>query len=86
METETAIGFAAAFFTTLSYLPQVFKVWRTRETGDLSVKMLIALAVGLLLWIAYGMFRADIVIVVANAVSVSLVGTLIAFKVRAMIS
>ena len=86
METETAIGFAAAFFTTISYLPQVWKAWRTRETGDLSLRMLIALAIGLLLWIAYGMFRGDIVIIVANAVSVSLVGTLIAFKVRAMAS
>jgi MtN3 and saliva related transmembrane protein len=84
MEIETIVGLAAAFFTTISYFPQVLKVWRTRETEDLSIKMLIALAVGLLLWIAYGIFRHDVMIILANAVSVSLVGILIAFKIRTL--
>lgn len=47
---ETLIGAAAAFCTTVSYVPQLRKCWTTGETGDLSLKMLL-LAAGLSLWI-----------------------------------
>lgn len=79
---ETAIGLAAAFFTTMSYLPQLLKVWRTRKTDDLSVKMLGALATGLLLWIVYGFLKADIAIIIANIVSVIFIGFIALFKLK----
>ena len=44
---ETLIGAAAAFCTTVSYIPQLRKCWTTGETGDLSLKMLLLLACGL---------------------------------------
>lgn len=78
----TALGLAAAFFTTISYFPQLMKVWRTGETGDLSLKMLLALATGLALWIAYGVVKQDIAIIVANVVSVGFVGFILIFKLR----
>ena len=46
---ETLIGGAAAFCTTVSYVPQLRKCWTTGETGDLSLKMLLLLVAGLLL-------------------------------------
>jgi MtN3 and saliva related transmembrane protein len=76
------IGAAAAFCTTVSYIPQLKKVWATGETGDLSLKMLLLLATGLALWIIYGLVRSDFVIVVANAVSLTLLGCIIYFKLR----
>jgi MtN3 and saliva related transmembrane protein len=79
---ETLIGAAAAFCTTISYIPQLKKVWDTGETGDLSLKMLLLLASGLALWILYGLMRSDIVIVAANAVSLTLLGCIIWFKLR----
>ena len=77
----TAIGLAAAICTTASYIPQVRKVWATRETDDLSLKMLVTLAVGLSLWCLYGIVRGDSVIVVANGASLALDATLIYWKV-----
>ena len=54
----------------------------TGETGDLSLKMLLAARGGLALWMVYGFMRADVVIIVANAVSLTLLGGIIYFKLR----
>ena len=80
----TFIGLAAAFFTTISYFPQLMKVWRTGQTNDLSIRMLLALLAGLALWIVYGILQSDIVIVLANAISFCLVGVVARFKIREM--
>jgi MtN3 and saliva related transmembrane protein len=77
---ETIIGGFAAFCTTVSYFPQVIKAWQTRETEDLSLKMLLLLAAGLCLWVAYGFMRGDWVIVVANGLSVTMLSNLIYLK------
>jgi MtN3 and saliva related transmembrane protein len=79
---ESLIGATAAFCTTVSYIPQLKKVWTTGETGDLSLKMLLLLATGLALWTVYGLIRGDFVIIVANAVSLTLLACVIYFKLR----
>ena len=79
---ETLVGFVAAFCTTVSYIPQVKKCWQTGSTGDLSLKMLAILATGIALWVVYGVMKGDIVIIVANAVSLLLLSNLLFFKVR----
>jgi MtN3 and saliva related transmembrane protein len=79
---ESLIGTAAAFCTTVSYIPLLRKCWTTGETGDLSLKMLLLLATGLALWIIYGVIRSDIVIIAANAVSLALLSCIIYFKLR----
>lgn len=76
------MGTAAAFCTTASYLPQLRKCWRTGETGDLSLRMLLLLAAGLALWLIYGMLRGDAVIIIANGISLVLLGGIIYFKIR----
>jgi MtN3 and saliva related transmembrane protein len=78
---ETAVGLSAAFFTTISYIPQLLKVWRTRAAGDLSLKMLATLATGLALWVVYGVMRSDLAIVVANSISISQIGFIAYFKI-----
>jgi MtN3 and saliva related transmembrane protein len=79
---STAIGLIAAFCTTVSYIPQVVKCWKTRKAGDLSLKMLLTLATGLALWVAYGVINSDWVIVGANTVSLLLLGNVLLFKLR----
>jgi MtN3 and saliva related transmembrane protein len=79
---ETLIGSAAAFCTTISYVPQLKKCWTTGEAGDLSLKMLFLLAAGLSLWMVYGFMRGDVVIVIANSISLILLGGIMYFKMR----
>jgi MtN3 and saliva related transmembrane protein len=76
----TAIGFIAAAFTTACYLPQLYKSWKTRSTGDLSFVMLAALAAGCSLWTLYGMLRSDVVLTAANVVSLTFVLGILFFK------
>ena len=78
----TIVGLFAAALTSLSYIPQVKKALPAGSTDDLSLKTLVVLATGLALWILYGIFKMDYVIIIANAVGVSLVATLIGFKIR----
>jgi MtN3 and saliva related transmembrane protein len=77
-----ALGALAAFLTTAANVPQVIKCFRTGKAGDLSKKMLIALAMGFALWLAYGALRGDWIIMAANAISLCLVAVLLWFKWR----
>jgi MtN3 and saliva related transmembrane protein len=79
---ETVIGTCAAALTSLASAPQVYKCWRTRSAGDLSLKTLIALMSGLTLWIIYGFLKGDGIIIAANAVALSLYATLLSFRLR----
>jgi MtN3 and saliva related transmembrane protein len=78
----TWIGSLAAILTSLSYIPQVRKVWPPDSTDDLSLIMLVVLTTGLALWIVYGLLKGDWVIVAANAVGCSLSLTILLCKIR----
>ena len=70
---ETFVGGAAALCTTASYIPQLRKCWTTG---------LLLLTCGLGLWMVYGLMRGDVVIILANGVSLALLGCILYFKVR----
>jgi MtN3 and saliva related transmembrane protein len=81
----TLVGLVAVFCTTISYIPQLKKVWQTGSTEDISLKMFVILAIGIALWIVYGILQSDAVIVLANSVSLLLLSGILFFKVRAML-
>ena len=76
----TWLGLGAALLTTAANIPQVVKSWRTRETSDLSLAMILTLAGGLALWVAYGFLKSDPVIMIANAAGLFLSLNLLALK------
>jgi MtN3 and saliva related transmembrane protein len=80
--TSNVLGILAALLTTVANVPQVVKCIRTGESADLSLKMLITLALGLSLWLSYGVMRSDFIIAAANGTSLCLVGVLLGFKWR----
>ena len=49
------IGLVAAFITTASFLPQVFKTYKTKDTSGLSLTMYLTFFVGIVLWLIYGL-------------------------------
>lgn len=79
--TIDGIGYAAAALTTLAFLPQVVKSWRSRSTGDLSTAMLLAFTSGIALWLLYGIALGSLPVVLANGVTLVLSGTLFVLKV-----
>jgi MtN3 and saliva related transmembrane protein len=80
------IGLIAAFCTTVSYIPQLYKCWARKSASDLSLYMLLVLATGLGLWIVYGVVQGDWVIIAANSAGLTLLAMIISFKIREMIS
>jgi MtN3 and saliva related transmembrane protein len=81
MLVET-IGTLAATLTTLSFLPQVVKTWRTRSAADLSWLWLTSFALGLILWLVYGAAIGSLPLVVANGITLSLVSAIALIKWR----
>jgi MtN3 and saliva related transmembrane protein len=79
---NTLIGLFAAFCTTASYVPQLKKCWDTGSAGDLSLKMFLILTIGIAAWVFYGFLQKDMVIVIANSVSLCLLFGILYFKVR----
>jgi MtN3 and saliva related transmembrane protein len=82
MDAGTIIGGVAAVCTTLSSLPQLKKCWETGSAGDLSLRTLLLHSTGVALWIGYGVFRGDWVIIISNAVSLVLLLGILYFKLR----
>jgi MtN3 and saliva related transmembrane protein len=76
----TLIGLAAAVCTTAANLPQLKKAWTTGQTDDLSLKTLLLFGSGLSLWIVYGVFQKDVIIILANGVSLMILGTILSLK------
>jgi MtN3 and saliva related transmembrane protein len=76
----TIIGLSAAACTTAANLPQLKKAWVTGETDDLSLKTLLLFGSGLTLWIVYGVLQKDIVIVLANGLSLMILSALLYLK------
>lgn len=77
-----AIGLLAGTCTTLAFLPQVIKTWRTRSTRDISLGMFLVLTTGVALWLAYGLMIGDLPLVAANGVTFLLAATILFFKLK----
>jgi MtN3 and saliva related transmembrane protein len=60
----------------------VIRVWRTRSTGDISLKMFLVLVTGLALWLTYGIWKGEIPIIAANAVTLMLASIILFFKLK----
>jgi len=63
------IGVIAAGLTSFAFIPQVLKMYTTRSAKDISLVTLIQLSLGVSLWIIYGIYLKDYIIIVANAVT-----------------
>jgi MtN3 and saliva related transmembrane protein len=78
----TVIGLLAAACTTGALLPQVAKIIRTRETRDISAWMYIITSIGVFLWFVYGIYLADLPIMIANGLTFILAVTVLAMKIK----
>ncbi|MGI0020245.1 MAG: SemiSWEET family sugar transporter [Nitrososphaera sp.] len=63
----TIVGSMAATLTTSSFVPQMVKAYRTKRMQDVSPYLMALFASGTTLWLAYGIFKSDWVIIIANA-------------------
>ena len=66
------LGFAGAGCTTVSFIPQVLKIRRTRSAADISAGMYLLFILGLGLWLAYGVMIGSWPILIANTLTIGL--------------
>lgn len=74
------LGYLAACLTTLSFAPQAWLIFRTRNVAGVSLGMYGAMTAGVVLWLVYGVLIRSWPLVAANVVTLSLAGSILAMK------
>ena len=82
MDTIVLVGYIAGAFTTLSFVPQVIRAWKLKETRDLSLAMLLLFALGVLLWTLYGVWTGSMPVIAANVITFILILVLLWMKIK----
>jgi len=76
------LGFAAGFLTSMSFVPQIRKIWKTRSAEDVSRRMFLAVSFGLALWLAYGIILGEWPIILWNSISLVFAVSILFLKHR----
>ena len=75
-------GYCAGILTTISFVPQLIRVWRLRSARDISLAMFLAFSLGVFLWLVYGISLHSIPIILANGTTLALSLTILILKLR----
>ncbi|WP_017304791.1 SemiSWEET transporter [Spirulina subsalsa] len=78
----TAVGLLAGALTTISFLPQVLKTWKSKSAKDISLGMFLTFCLGVLLWIIYGVAVEDLPVIVTNVATLILAGMVLGLKLK----
>ena len=82
MDFATLLGTAAGTLTTVSFVPQVVRILRTKSADDISYGMFLLFTVGVALWLAYGWVTNDAPVIIANGITLVLAGAIAILKFR----
>lgn len=82
IDQNEIIGLIAAVCTTFAFIPQVMKVWKTKQTKDLSLRMYSIMFIGIILWLVYGIRIDSLSIIMANVATATLVGTILVYIIK----
>jgi MtN3 and saliva related transmembrane protein len=74
------VGYLAAILTTIAFVPQALTSWRTRDLSGVSLPMYSIFTAGVAMWLAYGVMLGSWPIIIANALTLALSGTVLALK------
>ena len=76
------VGTAAACLTTISFVPQAWQSFRTRDVSGISMGMYSVFTAGVALWLAYGLLVDSWPIIVANTVTLIFSIAILTMKLR----
>jgi MtN3 and saliva related transmembrane protein len=82
MDFTNTIGTIAAVLTTMAFLPQAWRSWRTRNLAGVSLAMYGFFTLGVFLWLVYGILLIQWPIIVANAITFVLSCSILFLKIR----
>ncbi len=76
------LGMLAGTITSITFLPQVVKIWKTKSAKDLSLLMLLFLMLGVILWLSYGLLIMDAAIIYTNSMVLAMSFIMLVFKLK----
>jgi MtN3 and saliva related transmembrane protein len=82
MDMITLIGLLAGALTTIAFLPQLTKTWKSKSAKDISLGMFLTFCTGVLLWLIYGILINALPVILANTVTLILSGAILALKLK----
>jgi MtN3 and saliva related transmembrane protein len=82
LEWQEILGLVGGFFTTTSLIPQVVRLYRLKSAREISLTFNIFLGVGVSFWMAYGIALSLPAVIIWNAISIVLVGSLLFAKFK----
>ena len=77
-----SIGLVAGLLTTTAFIPQVWKIYRTKSGKDISARMFSLFSAGIVLWLVYGILLQSVPLILSNAVTLVLSLTIIGLKLH----
>lgn len=81
MDNTKLLGLVAGLLTTLSFVPQVVKTWRSRSARDLSLVMFLLYCLGVFLWMIYGFMIDELPVILWNIITLILASIILVFKI-----
>jgi MtN3 and saliva related transmembrane protein len=82
MESANTLGLIAGTLTTISFVPQVIKIWKSKHARDISLGMFAIFSSGVLLWLFYGIQIGALPVILSNAITLGLSLTILVFKIK----
>ena len=82
MDWTTLVGLVGGTLTTISFLPQLVKIWKTHETKDLSLAMFSTFTVGVTFWLIYGILIGSLPVILTNSITIVLASMILGFKIK----
>lgn len=82
MDNIKILGLIAGTITSITFIPQVLQIWKTKSAKDISILMLSLLITGVSLWLAYGIVVKDVAIIYTNGMVLAMSLLMLYFKFR----
>ncbi len=82
MDYLKLLGLAAGTITSITFLPQVIQIYKTKSARDISINMLALLILGVSMWLVYGIFVKDVAIIYTNSMVLTMSLIMLYFKWR----
>lgn len=76
------IGYTAACLTTISFVPQAYKIYKTKDTAAISLSMFLIFNLGLICWLIFGVLMHSLPVILANSITLVLAMYILAVKLK----
>lgn len=78
------IGSIAAMLTTISFIPQAYQSWKTRDLSGISLPMYTLFSTGVAFWLFYGLMIMSWPVIIANGITLVLACAVLLLKIQSL--